>query len=286
MKLYYYQGFSNVKNFGDELNSLVWDNYLPGLLKEESDGTIFIGIGTLLNDKIPDSCKTIIMGAGVGYGKLPSSKVVNHWKIYCLRGKLSADKLNVSHQLVASDPAILLHKIKRNRDEKKYAVSYMPHWMNMGGSWNIICKNIGFNLLNPLSDKNKIIRDIASSELVITEAMHGAIVSDALRTPWIAVHSNFGDHFPFKWMDWSSSLGLKYESNKIIRLWHAEDFQPDLLCKVKRMLNPVKMEVISKRLLRIASTIPPSLSNEHSLHNAIEKLESAIHRFKVDEHIV
>lgn len=48
--------------------------------------------------------------------------------------------------------------------------------------------------------------------------MHGAIVADALRVPWIPVA--FGDTvLPFKWRDWLSTLDLPYEPALITPLY-------------------------------------------------------------------
>src|SRR3569623_1144475 len=43
----------------------------------------------------------------------------------------------------------------------------------------------------------------------MTEAIHGAIVADTLRVPWIPVACS-PEVAPFKWIDWTQSLGLDY----------------------------------------------------------------------------
>jgi succinoglycan biosynthesis protein ExoV len=53
-------------------------------------------------------------------------------------------------------------------------------------------------------------RDICRSDRLITEAMHGAIVADALRVPWTAV--SIGPCFnQEKWLDWGLSVGVTPE---------------------------------------------------------------------------
>ena len=281
MLLYYYRGFEHVNNFGDALNTYIWDKYIPGILNDNDD-EIFVGIGTLLNDRIPNAKQVVVMGSGVGYGKLPDRSITDKWEIYCLRGRLSVEKLGVSNGLMASDPAILAHYLFKGEITKKYKYAYMPHWINMGNGWKTVCDNLDYKLLDPLDSIENIINGIKESEVVITEAMHGAIVSDALRIPWIAVHSAFGDYLPFKWQDWCSSLDLNYNSTSIARLWHSEDIETVSGAKrfVKSSIGPVRQLIIEKRLKSIANNRHPMLSTNRNFNFAIEKVENSIERFK------
>ena len=49
----------------------------------------------------------------------------------------------------------------------------------------------------------------ARAELVVTEAMHGAIIADALRIPWIPITIS-PQIDEFKWRDWLGSVELDY----------------------------------------------------------------------------
>jgi succinoglycan biosynthesis protein ExoV len=70
VRLFYYRGENGVTNFGDELNWYIWPHLLPGVF-DEDDGTQFVGIGTLLNDRVPAAARTVVFGAGVGYYRPP-----------------------------------------------------------------------------------------------------------------------------------------------------------------------------------------------------------------------
>src|SRR5882757_5888248 len=96
MKLHYWP---QAPNFGDQLNPWLWSKLLPGYF-DNSDDKMFVGIGTLLNselDKYKDKIK-IIFGSGVGYANLPP-RVDDKWKVYFVRGPLSAKVLEINPEL-------------------------------------------------------------------------------------------------------------------------------------------------------------------------------------------
>ena len=282
MQLHYWSGFSGVKNFGDELNPVIWKKMLPEAFDDNPD-ELFIGIGTVLNNRIPKAKKTIIMGSGVGYGDLPPQSVIDTWSIYCLRGKLSAQALGVSSELVATDPAILVHQLYPGDESKTHDFAYMPHYTTMGDSLRIICANTGIRLIDPLDTVDNVIKAMKQSKVIIAEAMHAAIVADALRIPWIAVHSPFHAYSPFKWEDWCSSLNVTYKSYYINRLW-----PPEEMCKIqpkhiiKKILNPLLLWKTEKRLRDITKENKTVLSGDSEFSSALQKFVEAVGRFKYD----
>src|SRR5262245_12821266 len=104
MRLFYFRGEDGVTNFGDELNRHVWPHFVPAGF-DDDDGTQFVGIGTLLNDRLPAARRTIIFGSGVGYYGPPRRD--DSWEIYCVRGPLSARALGLSADAAVTDPAAL-----------------------------------------------------------------------------------------------------------------------------------------------------------------------------------
>jgi len=86
----------------------------------------------------------------------------------------------------------------------------MPHYESIErGNWKKACELAGITFIDPSHPPEKVISEILGAELVITEAMHGAIVSDALRTPWIGVRAMHHVH-RFKWHDWAEALSIDY----------------------------------------------------------------------------
>ncbi len=213
MKLYYWRGKNGLENFGDKLNKLIWDYFLPGVC-EGNPKHLFIGIGTLLNNKLPHAEKVTILGTGVGYGILPVS--YSNWEILCVRGPLSAQSLKLDTSFSITDPAILVRNIYLRRREAKYEYSFMPHWQNDTSFFKKICNKLDIRYISPLQNTDYIIEEILKTRHLITEAMHGAIVADSLRVPWICIQDPLNpDYLPFKWIDWTMSMNLEYSPNLI-----------------------------------------------------------------------
>jgi hypothetical protein len=191
-------------NFGDDLNPWLWPRLAPEVC-DEQDPTLFVGIGTILTDKIPRQPAKVVFGAG-GWNTGPLVKIDRHWKIYCVRGPLTAARLGLDPALALVDPAILLRRFASPPARPKYRVSFMPHLQSMPlADWEALCGQIGFHCIDPRSGVERILQELQATELLLTEAMHGAIVADALRVPWIPVRM-YGRFAEFKWQDWSQSI--------------------------------------------------------------------------------
>ncbi len=82
------------------------------------------------------------------------------------------------------------------------------------GNWVGICERAGVHFIDPGQSVPAVLDQLLASELVITEAMHGAIVADVLRVPWIPVLPLRNSH-RMKWHDWASALDLKLEFQQL-----------------------------------------------------------------------
>ncbi len=76
-----------------------------------------------------------------------------------------------------------------------------------------MCERAGINYIDP-TDPNVLasLQAIQQTELLITEAMHGAILADTLRVPWLALEPIFPLHRN-KWFDWSESMLIDLHFN-------------------------------------------------------------------------
>jgi len=115
----------------------------------------------------------------------------------------------------------------------------------------------------------KTLTAIQQSRLLIAEAMHGAIVADALRVPWIPIR--FHKHIlPFKWRDWCASLNMSYDPVTPGRLLNlAPPAESTLFQRIRRNLWPFHYAL---RLRQIATNVEPNLSDRGALEAAIDKL--------------
>lgn len=195
-------------NFGDDLNVWIWERYFPGLFDENPD-IAFIGIGTLLGagavHATPLAKRRVVFGSGSGYSSL--HKLDDTWDIRFVRGPRTAKIFELNLSKAITDPAILTSQFVSPAD-KLFEVSFIPHHGSLlYGDWAEVCDYAGINFIDPRDDGRNVIDAINKSELVIAESMHGAIVADSLRVPWIPVKTN-NYILEFKWLDWSESMNL------------------------------------------------------------------------------
>ena len=214
MKPYYWE--SQHGNFGDDLNLWLWDFLLPGFRDVHPD-VLLAGVGTVLNRALlPAEGRKLVLGSGFGYGMLPDMSDRSLWDIRCVRGPLTAEKVGVPEALGIVDPAVLVADMPEFADlPKRYRRSFVPHWESaIAGLWPVTCATVGLNYIDPRGDAKDVIRQIAQSELVIAESMHGAILADAFRVPWVAVATSASIN-SFKWSDWAATVGVEHRPRRI-----------------------------------------------------------------------
>ncbi len=142
MKLYFFRG--EHPNFGDELNSFLMPKVFPGLF-DDSLNEIFLGIGSVLYDHHPTASQKIVFGTGYG-GYTPPPRLDSKWRIYCVRGPLTAQILNLPEDKVAADSAILINRYRPRRKNAGKVISFMPHWQEHGtwGAGNRYVLYVGY----------------------------------------------------------------------------------------------------------------------------------------------
>ncbi len=205
MKMFVFKG--SAPNFGDDLNRWLWPKILPGFF-DEDPRDLFLGIGSILYDNHPPKARKIVFGAGyAGYTAKP--KIDETWDIYFVRGKKTCEILDLPESKAVGDSGILIRAVDLPKYDKVHDVSFMPHFESaFNGSWEKICAQLGINFIDPRWDVDTVLEHMLSSRLVVSEAMHGIIIADALRVPWQAIKPLDPNHHP-KWLDWASVLDLE-----------------------------------------------------------------------------
>lgn len=205
MRLYYCEG---LRNFGDAMNDWFWRELMPEVSWAE-DGDLLLGIGTILDQRVPWARRRVVCGSGVGYGLLPAGIGEDpSWEIHGVRGPLSARVLGLAPEKALTDPAILLADFPEFRLAERSGVLFSPHWKTLWhGDWTRICQQAGVELLDVAAPSREVVRRIAGAKLVLAESMHAAIIADAFRVPWVAVAASH-EFSTFKWADWALSLEL------------------------------------------------------------------------------
>lgn len=222
MKLIYHRG----KNFGDALNPLIFERFLPNFFSEDSAYGL-LGIGSILGLKRPEpNQKLIVFSSGYGggdiatYGNLPTKKELERYDFRCVRGPLTAMAIGLDLKLSVCDGAILTPEVFPNNQAKQFKYSYIPHLGSLAyySNWNNLLDSIGIHIIDPRKEVEHVLKEIQQTEILLAEAMHGAIIADAYRIPWIPVKSNPTIN-TFKWTDFCHSLNLEYEPNEVKTLF-------------------------------------------------------------------
>ncbi|MCC9596343.1 polysaccharide pyruvyl transferase family protein [Rubrivivax sp. JA1055] len=216
LRLYYYRHPSG--NFGDDLNLWLWPRLLGPTFFDDDPDELLVGIGTLLNHRVPVARRTLVFGAGHGYGTVPS--IDDRWHFFCVRGPLTARALGLPPELAVTDPAILVADSARALAAPVPGrVGFMPHCDSAEAfDWAAVAHDAGLHYIDPRHPVDTVLRDIGRCEKLVSEAMHGAIVADALRVPWIAVRA-YPHIADFKWQDWTEAMRVRYCPDALQPLW-------------------------------------------------------------------
>lgn len=209
MKLTYFQG--NPPNFGDELNATMWRSLLPEGFLDQDDNVLFLGIGSIIQDIYPSAARKVVVGSGFAgaYSALPDLHD-GTWDVRFVRGPETCKALGLSPKHAITDAAVLLRATPLPDPAPGIGVAFIPHYESVErGAWKRVCDLAGIHFIDPTAPTKSVLAQIRGAEIVIAEAMHGAIVSDALRTPWIGVKTMHHVHRG-KWYDWAASLEIDY----------------------------------------------------------------------------
>ena len=287
MKIFYYR--DPLGNFGDDLNPWMWPRLLPNSF-DDDEAELFIGIGTILSTEVPTTPKKVVMGAGTGYGASPQLDAT--WDVRFVRGPVTAGILGLSDQQWITDPAALLFRVP-NPGVAAPQPAFIPHHRSTRCmDWGTVCGLAGIKYIDPRARPTQVLRQIQGCSLVLAEAMHGAILADAQRIPWIPV-SIYPQFNQMKWRDWFRSLGLredipslsaeydgtrdKFSSRLKTGLrWAIRNRSPRISMRLR---NDRREEISPHAQERMAEALSGVLKEEPRLSETVV-LERAVHRME------
>jgi succinoglycan biosynthesis protein ExoV len=180
----------------------------------------------------------------------------------------------------------------RHYTEDRCGVAFMPHFFTATSTTGLreVCEGIGIRYIDTGEPEEAILAAIAGSKLLITEALHGAIISDALRVPWIAVKSS-ENIFEFKWRDFCASIRVDYAPVPIRVRWDVRSFtgrHPRNLSRyvLNRLRSKASQALISPSDtafdLLLAMGRPPTLSSDAVLAGIDEGIQRRLDQFFED----
>lgn len=282
-------------NFGDELNTWLWPQLAPTLFDNDAS-VLFIGIGSTIGTHYDPKAKKVVFGTGFvpTYHDAPDVHG-GDWDIFFVRGPRTARALAIPEELAVGDSAILIRALPPLKPHTPTTIGFMPHWQSLPrGEWQKVCELAGLTLIDPTQSVEQVLKSLLDCKLLITEAMHGAIVADALRVPWIPMLPVDSFHRD-KWFDWAEALKIDLRP---YRLWPsntrelvlATERRPHLNNAAKRLSHsPINRLVDSclahtaaSRLLKV-SRHSPCLSGDSAIEFAtnrmLEHLDALKHKY-------
>ena len=327
MILYQWRGAA--RNFGDELNSLLWPSLLPGFF-DQDPRVRFLGIGSVLDGR--HDRRTLKLVAGSGYGGYEAPIALDAtWKIHWVRGRRTARLLGLPPMLGLGDPASLLPLAGLSLTSPALAspllttgpplttgplligplltgapltgpplagltpipaargIGFMPHFESaMRGAWREASAAAGVTLIDPRGDPLAVLAAIARCDMLISEALHGVIVADALRVPWIAIEPLAPIHRP-KWRDWAETLDLDIVFQRLppstalerahlsgVARFHLGRCLLTHQARRLRVLAQGRYMEQAAEALRVAMRAEPSLSHDAALERGQTRMMEAV----------
>jgi succinoglycan biosynthesis protein ExoV len=290
MILYRWQGPSS--NFGDELNTLLWPRLLPGFF-DGNPAVRFLGIGSVLDRRHSSQSVKVVAGAGYG-GYEGKPRLDENWVIHWVRGPRTAAMLGLPTSLGLGDPAVLVPPTLGVAAHDGQDIGFMPHFESAAwGEWQQAADHAGMRLIDPRTSPKAIIQAIGNCKLLLSEALHGVIVADAMRVPWIAIRPSNSVHRP-KWLDWADTMDVRprfgvlpasnlfeWAGTSRLNAFHAVRSWLSRRETALRQLSPERFAARAGQALRLAARAAPQLSANTALDRCQTRMLDAVNAIRI-----
>ena len=229
INLIYFVGDGN-GNFGDELSKVVVNNYINKdthnlfLNRFKKENINFIAVGSMIQIAKNDYH---IWGSGFLTNiKTSGRNDFRRLNIHAVRGPLTRNfiqdmKLNIEVPEIFGDPALLCSEFLQPVRIPEYStkIGIVPHYANhakikkMFNESNL--NKLDYIFIDPLGIHTEVVKKIISCKYIISNSLHGLIISDAYNIPNVWLNIQIANHPDFKFIDYfeSQSREIKFIKN-------------------------------------------------------------------------
>ena len=193
---------------GAGLHQWLWRKLLPGVWGH--DQAALVG-GTFDSLRLGLGDHAAIIGGGLGSAAPRRRRAGKYWRVYWVRGPLTAERLRLPLETAITDGAALLPKALTVRLPKRDCVALISdqHAARLG-AWPTCCDRAGIDYVDPRDDWRGIVIRLATARMVLAGSLLGAIIADAYRVPWIRVTTPASGTDSYQWRDWCASMDLDH----------------------------------------------------------------------------
>lgn len=270
---YWWRGKEDSKNFGDELSSIILQEYFKVKhVRSDFKKADIISIGSVLGNIVGESYlkrnsrTRHVIGAGLisphlEYKSFIKKKFPNKRtfsksiKVHLVRGYLTQQVLSSlgEPEYEVGDPGLLLPKIYNSEVIAKYKVGIIPHvskieepeWEEYSNS------NPGVRVIDFRTDDFKrIVTEIKSCKYIISQSLHGLIIADAFSIPNVWFYNgSLHAGGKFKFYDYFSTVNREFD-NYISELSQGSEEKIEKICFIS---SPKKIELMQDKILKAYS---------------------------------
>jgi pyruvyltransferase len=217
--VYWWRGAGN-KNFGDvlgpELVTRLSNHSVTWAPAEDSE---LVVIGSIM-EHLPKGYEGTVAGIGVAHRK--TKRNLANSNVLALRGMLSWEASGIKNVPLLADPGLIAIDLIKDIPEKQHKIGIISHYSD-----NSIHPGPNDFVIDIRSPIEKVVKDAASCEKIVTSSLHGLILADALGLPRMWKKYSRVQGGGYKFHDYSSSLGQRIRSN----VW---DKAPERIVKEKQ----------------------------------------------------
>jgi succinoglycan biosynthesis protein ExoV len=202
--------------------------------------------------------------------------------------------LGLPKSLALGDPAALISPALGLPLGGGTDVGFMPHFESASrGSWQEAADRAGVRLIDPRGSPVEILQSIGRCKLLLSEALHGVIVADALRVPWVAIRPQARIHRA-KWSDWADTMELEprfgvlpastvaeWACNSHLGSWRPAHAWLDRQQQRLAMISPARLVASAAEALRKAASSTPQLSTASTLDRCQSRMLEAVHAMRL-----